>query len=157
MPTRGETWQARRAVIEEILAGEEVHNQLELVARLTGRGFVVTQSSVSRDLHEIGALRVGGRYVLPDALSGGRRPPSELAEAASYVRGVVPAGPYLLVVKTPPGIAPLVALSLDHAGWPEVAGTVAGDDTFFVATAGRRQQANVEARLASLVREAVHA
>ena len=66
------------------------------------------------------------------------------------------AGPHLLVVKTPPGIAPLVALDLDRENWPEVVGTVAGDDTFFVATAGRRQQARVEARLGALAKAERH-
>ena len=50
-----------------------------------------------------------------------------------------------------------MALALDRASWPEVVGTVAGDDTFFVATAGRRQQARVEAKLAALAKEAIHA
>jgi transcriptional regulator of arginine metabolism len=157
MPIRGEGWQQRRAVIEEILRREEIHNQLELVARLTERGLVVTQSSVSRDLHEIGAIRVEGRYVPPDVLGGGERHPAELADVAGFVQGMAAAGPYLLVVKTPPGIAPLVALAIDRAAWPEVAGTVAGDDTFFVATAGRRQQARVEAKLGALVKGATHA
>ena len=157
MPIRGEGWQQRRAVIEEILRREAIHNQLELVARLTERGLAVTQSSVSRDLHEIGAVRVEGRYLPPDALGAGEPHPAELVDVAGFVQGMAAAGPYLLVVKTPPGIAPLVALAIDRAAWPEVAGTVAGDDTFFVATAGRRQQARVEARLAGLVKGAVHA
>jgi transcriptional regulator of arginine metabolism len=157
MPIRGEGWQQRRAVIEEILRREAIHNQLELVARLTERGLAVTQSSVSRDLHEIGAVRVEGRYLPPDALGAGEPHAAELADVAGFVQGMAAAGPYLLVVKTPPGIAPLVALAIDRAAWPEVAGTVAGDDTFFVATAGRRQQARVEARLAGLVKGAVHA
>ncbi len=156
MPTKTENWQQRRAVIEDILRTERVRNQLELVARLTERGFAVTQSSVSRDLQEIGALRVGGRYLAPAALGAERAPGTWLAEVASYVVSVAHAGPYLLVVKTPAGIAPLVALDLDRENWPEVVGTVAGDDTFFVATAGRRQQARVEARLGALAKEERH-
>ncbi len=157
MPSKVESWQQRRAVIEELLHHEEVHSQADLVDLLTGRGFAVTQSSVSRDLQEIGAVRVNGRYVAGDVLAAAAPAASDLGEAAAFVAGLVAAGPYLLVVKTPPGIAPLVALALDRAAWPEVAGTVAGDDTFFVATAGRRQQAHVEARLAALVKEAAHA
>ena len=157
MPGKMESWQQRRAAIEELLRHEEVHSQAELVELLTERGFSVTQSSASRDLQEIGAVRVNGRYVTGDALGGTAPSPSELEEAVAFVKGVAAAGPYLLVVKTPPGIAALVALALDRAGWPEVVGTVAGDDTFIVATAGRRQQARVEAKLAALVREAAHA
>jgi transcriptional regulator of arginine metabolism len=157
MPTKSESWQSRRAVIEEILRTERIRNQLELVARLSERGFAVTQSSVSRDLQRIGALRVGGRYLVPDALGAEQTPGSALAEVAGYVVSVTAAGPYLLVVKTPPGIAPLVALDLDREAWPEVVGTVAGDDTFFIATAGRLQQARVTARLGALVRSQSHA
>ena len=152
MPMRSENWQHRRAVIEEILRTQRVGNQLQLVDRLRERGFAVTQSSVSRDLQEIGALRVSGRYLVPAALGANDAPGSELAEVAGYVVSVAAAGPHLLVVKTPPGIAALVALDLDREKWPEVVGTVAGDDTFFVATAGRNQQARVEARLGALVR-----
>ena len=157
MPTKSESWQQRRAVIEEILRAERIRNQLELVARLSEHGFAVTQSSVSRDLQRIGALRVGGRYLVPDALAAAQAPGEELADVASHVVSVAAAGPHLLVVKTPPGFAPLVALDLDREGWPEVVGTVAGDDTFFVATAGRIQQARVEARLGVLARGERHA
>ena len=157
MPVASDSWQQRRAVMEEILRREVIHSQLELVERLTAHGFTVTQSSVSRDLQELGAARVGGRYLVTDTLGGVPVRPSELAEVAGFVTRVKPAGPNLLVVKTPPGIAGLVALALDHAGWPEVVGTVAGDDTFLVATAGRRQQGRVEAKLATLAKGAAHA
>ncbi len=157
MPSRTESWQQRRAVIEEILRTEPIHSQVDLVERLTERGFSVTQSSVSRDLQEIGAVRVDGRYLTPDRLGAARPGAAELADVAGFVLGVAAAGPNLLVVRTPPGIAALVALALDHAGWPEVVGTVAGDDTFLVATAGRRQQARVEAKLGALTKGAVRA
>ena len=157
MPSKTESWQQRRAALEDLLHHEEVRSQAELVELLTERGFSVTQSSVSRDLQEIGAVRVDGRYVSGAALTGAAPPPAELEEAAAFVKSVAAAGPNILVVKTPPGIAALVAIALDRAGWPEVVGTVAGDDTFIVATAGRRPQARVEAKLAALVREAVHA
>ncbi len=157
MPNRVESWQKRQAVIEELLHHQEVHSQAELVGLLTARGFSVTQSSVSRDLQEIGAVRVNGRYLAGDALGATAPAAPELAEAVAFVKGVAAAGPYLLVVKTPPGIAALVALAIDRAAWPEVVGTLAGDDTFFTATAGRRQQARVEAKLAALAKEAIHA
>ena len=95
--------------------------------------------------------------VMAAALGAEQAPGSALAEVASYVVSVAAAGPHLLVVKTPPGIAPLVALDLDREEWPEVVGTVAGDDTFFVATAGRIQQARIEARLGALTRGERHA
>ncbi len=152
MPSRAESWQQRRSVIEEILRSEAIHNQTDLVERLTARGFAVTQSSVSRDLQEIGAVRVEGRYVPPDQLRGERPAGARLAEVAGFVLSIAPAGPNLLVGKTAPGVAAVVALALDRAEWPEVVGTIAGDDTFLIALAGRRQQARVEAKLAALTK-----
>ena len=157
MPSRSESWQQRRAVIEEILHSEAIHSQTDLVERLTARGLAVTQSSVSRDLQEIGAVRVEGRYMTPDQLRGERPAGAQLAEVAGFVLSVTAAGPNLLVGKTPPGIAALVALALDRAAWPEVVGTVAGDDTLLIAVAGRRQQARVEAKLAALTKGAARA
>jgi transcriptional regulator of arginine metabolism len=157
MPSRSESWQQRRAVIEEILHSDAIHSQTDLVERLTARGFAVTQSSVSRDLQELGAVRVEGRYMAPDQFRGERPAGAGLGEIAGFVLGVAAAGPYTLVGKTAPGMASVVALALDRAGWSEIVGTVAGDDTFFIAVAGRRQQARVEAKLAALVKGAVHA
>jgi transcriptional regulator of arginine metabolism len=157
MPRSGERWRARREAIEKILAHEVVHQQAELVARLRRKGFAVTQSSVSRDLQEIGAARVDGRYVPATALTGESWRSKRLSEVAPFVLSWTAAGPHLLVVKTPPGLASSVALALDQAGWRETVGTVAGDDTFFVATAGRRQQARIEGRLAAFRHGGAHA
>ncbi len=150
MPRAVESWRRRRAVIGRVLLEQVVHNQDELRRRLLRLGFRVTQASVSRDLAEMGVAKVDGRYVPARVLAAGARRATALREVASFVAGCAVAGPHLLVVKTPPGLAPSVALALDDAGWPEVVGTLAGDDTLFVATAGRRQQARVEARLGAL-------
>jgi len=146
----------RREAIEKILGREVVHHQADLVKRLRARGFRVTQSSVSRDLQELGAARVAGRYLPAAALLGEAWHSAGLAEVAGFLTSWAAAGPHLLVVRTPPGLASSVALALDQAGWKETVGTVAGDDTFFVATFGRRQQARVEARLARLKRGVTH-
>ncbi|MFI5165887.1 MAG: arginine repressor [Thermoanaerobaculales bacterium] len=157
MPRKGEGWRMRREAIEEILGQETIHQQSDLVERLALRGFAVTQSSVSRDLQEIGAARVDGRYLPAAALAGKSWHGTRLAEIAAFLLSWVATGPHLLVVKTPPGLASSAALALDQAGWLEVIGTVAGDDTFFVATAGRRQQARLEAHLAQIRKEVMHA
>jgi len=156
MPKSGEEWRVRREAIERILKREVVHHQADLVKRLRARGFRVTQSSVSRDLQEIGAARVAGRYLPAASLAGDAWHTTRLAEVAGFLLSWTAAGSHLLVVKTPPGLASSVALALDQAGWPETVGTVAGDDTFFIATAGRRQQARIEARLTSFKRESPH-
>lgn len=144
--------QERRKAIGEILRRSVIRSQADLVARLAERGFSVTQSSVSRDLQRLGATRINGRYHTFDALMSGGAHACKLEEVAGYIDRVARAGPHLLVVQTPPGIASHVALSLDRENWPEVTGTVAGDDTFFIALPGRRQQARVEARLKRLMR-----
>lgn len=159
MADRAENGRERRAAILEILRAEEIHNQLELLRRLRRRGFRVTQPSVSRDLQEIGVAKLEGRYLPSDALAGDRaaRVDARLSELAAFVSKVAAAGPYLVVVRTAPGTASPVGLAIDDADWPEVVGTVAGDDTLFIATAGRRHQVRLCARLNVLVREASHA
>ncbi|HUC44253.1 MAG TPA: hypothetical protein VMR65_09455 [Candidatus Sulfotelmatobacter sp.] len=147
----------RRKALEEILRRTPVANQEDLRRQLRMRGFRVTQASVSRDLHELGAAKIEGRYLPARMLRAGAPIATGLAEVSAFLTGIATAGPNLLVVKTPPGLATSVALALDVSAWPEVVGTVAGDDTFFIATAGRRQQARVEARLAGLRGKAAHA
>ena len=158
MPTSAETWEKRQAAIRELIAREAIGSQARLVERLARRGFEVTQSSVSRDLQEMGIVKAAGRYVTADLVAAPKAAPGAakdalLAEAKASIRKVAPAGPYLLVVSTPAGLASSVAVAIDQAGWAEVVGTVAGDDTVFLATAGRRAQAGVQLRLERLTRE----
>lgn len=151
MPVKDERWVQRQAAILSLLGQREIRRQEDLLAVLREEGFLVTQSSVSRDLAELGAVKVEGRYVLPPtgvATTG----QSEIAEAAAVIRGMRAAGPNLLVVLTPAGLAQRVGLVLDRVGWPEVVGTIAGDDTVFVATAGRRPQEQVVKRLLDAAR-----
>ena len=139
--TRGE----RAAIILRILAEQEIHTQGELVSELHGRGFDVTQATVSRDIRRLGVVKlpsVNGvpRYVAPEEalISAGR---SEAADerareqlAASFRDSVLDmdSGDALLAVRTPPGLANAVAITIDRARLPEVVATVAGDDTIFV-------------------------
>lgn len=150
MPARGDTG-ARREAIARLLRAHPVRSQGELQRLLREQGFAVAQSSLSRDLAELGAVRAGGRYLLPEEVAAAPHTP-RLREVAPFILEVAAAGPYLLLVKTPAGLAASVALALDEARWPEVVGTVAGDDTFLVATAGRRHQARVAAGLEALRR-----
>ena len=147
----------RRHAVEEILRREPIRNQEDLRRKLRTRGFRVTQASVSRDLQELGAAKVEGRYVTAGMLGTGAPASTRLEEVSGFLVGTAAAGPHLLVVKTPPGLAPSIALALDGSEWPEVVGTVAGDDTVFIATSGRRQQARIEARLAEMRGRTAHA
>jgi transcriptional regulator of arginine metabolism len=73
------------------------------------------------------------------------------------MHSVEPAGPNLVVLKTPPGAASQVAIAIDGEAWQEVVGTIAGDDTVFIATRGRSQQARLETLLKQVMGEVIHA
>jgi transcriptional regulator of arginine metabolism len=127
----------RQKAIAEIIRGGAIGSQDEVTSRLSGLGFAVTQATVSRDLDQIGAVKVkrGGvlGYALPDQISGSDWAAARLEHILSeWVQSVEAAG-NLIVVKTPPGSAHLVALALDQSDLPEIAGTVSGDDTLFLA------------------------
>lgn len=140
--------ETRQQAILEILPSERVTSQLELVDLLRRRGISATQSSVSRDLRELGVAWIGGRYALPAERE--ERDPG-LADFARFLRGMKPAGPHLTVIFTAVGTAQSVGLAIDRAGWPEVVGTMAGDDTVFAATASARDQKRLIQRLDSFL------
>ncbi len=140
----------RRNAIVRILRGGVVRRQSDLAQLLRRDGFEVTQSSVSRDLRELGVLKASGRYLLPpDEIS---RANGDFGALAQFVRSVRPAGSSLTVIKTSIGAASSVAVALDKAEWPEVVGTISGDDTIFIATLDTRAQRRVIERLNSLFR-----
>lgn len=127
----------RQRLIGDWLRDEAVASQEELVARLSNAGITATQATVSRDLDDLGAVRQrrdgAMRYVLPAA--GAARPEAMLDRLlADWVTDIIEAEA-LVVVKTPPGSANLVANGIDAAGLDGVAGTIAGDDTIFIALA----------------------
>jgi transcriptional regulator of arginine metabolism len=134
----------RREAIRRLLLQEPAETQGYLVARLVAEGFSATQSSVSRDLHELGAIRTNRGYELPAGGDDGER---ALAAVANLLRSIHPAGPNLLVVKTAIGAAQRVALAFDRCNWPEVVGNIGGDDTVFVATASGVAQKNLMTRI----------
>ena len=126
----------RQRMIADWLREHRVGSQEELVARLSLAGIAATQATVSRDLLELGAVKLKRdgtiRYVLPDQVDAGHAAGKLDRLLAEWVDWIIPAG-NMLVLKTPPGSANLVANALDAAGLEEVAGTIAGDDTIFVA------------------------
>jgi transcriptional regulator of arginine metabolism len=127
----------RQKAIAELIRGAPLASQEEVTGRLREIGFAVTQATVSRDLDQMGAVKVKRSgvmsYALPDQLGDSDWAASRLARLVSdWVQSVEAAG-NLLVLRTPPGSAHLVGLALDQARLPEVAGTISGDDTLFVA------------------------
>lgn len=130
----------RQHRVSQILQKQDITSQAELVKALEDQGVEATQVTVSRDLEELGAVKVrrpGGAlvYALPEAQ--GDRPSAEthLRRVLSEWVADITSSANLVLVRTPPGCAHVVASALDRAGLPEVAGTVAGDDTVLVVAA----------------------
>ena len=134
----------RQNAIRELLSERVVETQQALVNELSARGLTVTQSSVSRDLKELGAVKTAAGYELPD---GNRDGDAEVAAVATLIRNVKAAGTNLLVINTAIGAAQRVALALDRSGWPEIVGNIGGDDTVFVATASATGQKHLVSRI----------
>jgi len=138
---------ARRSTLAKIIREQEVGRQTELVAILRKRGHVATQSSVSRDLRELGVAKIGDRYVLPETAAS---PKNDFSALRQFVSARLTAGTNLTVLKTTVGSAQSVAVAIDTARWPEVIGTISGDDTIFIATSGSRAQRKLADRLLAL-------
>ena len=138
---------ARRSMLAKIIREQAVGRQTELVAMLRKEGYVATQSSVSRDLRELGVAKMGDRYVLTET---GAAPKGDFSALKQFVGARLTAGTNLTVLKTTVGSAQSVAVAIDTARWPEVIGTISGDDTIFIATAGAREQRKLADRLLAL-------
>ena len=148
MPADVEQRDARQRTLRLLLERRRIGTQSELVQALIDQGHPATQSSVSRDLSELGAIKIDGAYRLPPPIADDTDEVQRTTFA--LLLGHAPAGDNLLVVRTPPGAAQIVAAAIDALELTDLVGTLAGDDTLFLATAGRSQQRRVAATLDSL-------
>jgi transcriptional regulator of arginine metabolism len=135
---------ARHDRIDALIAARPFRSQAELARALEDTGFPVTQATLSRDLDELGAVKLrtadGGApaYVIPEdgsplaARSVDDQPPHRLARLLAELLVSAEASANLVVLRTPPGASNFLASALDRAGLPQVLGTVAGDDTILV-------------------------
>lgn len=131
----------RHNKIKEIISSRRVANQSEIVAALRKEGFRVTQASISRDLPEIGVKKSNGFYAVE----------SEVPVVGNFgVYSAVPAGENLIVIKCGIGLAPAAALLIDKVHIDGVAGTIAGDDTIFVAVNKRTSGSRIAAKIKEL-------
>jgi transcriptional regulator of arginine metabolism len=150
---------ARQARIGAILTGQSVRSQAELAALLAAEGVQVTQATLSRDLVELGAVRVRGGdgalvYAIPS--EGGERVPrsgvaqeildARLTKLCADLLVTAEASGNLVVLRTPPGAANFLALAIDHSVMPSVLGTIAGDDTVLLVTRDPQGGTEVAAR-----------
>jgi transcriptional regulator of arginine metabolism len=135
----------RQKAILELVKSRPIHTQEELVEALRRLDHPVTQATVSRDIRELGLSREpgpeGSRYAVRTSV--GVRVGHVLRDFVLSVDAVQ----FMAVVHTPPGTANLVAFAIDQAQWPEVVGTVAGDDTVLVVAGDARARRLVQRRL----------
>jgi transcriptional regulator of arginine metabolism len=140
--TREDRKSARQSAILEAVTHDEVATQNDLVKALKKRGIEATQVSISRDIAELGLVKVAGAY-RPAPADGGALDPE--LPLRTFVRRVVAAGPNLTVVRCDAGTAPRVGLALDGLTVTGLVGTLAGDDTVFVASdSGATQKKLIE-------------
>lgn len=124
----------------ELVATHKLHTQEEVCAALTEEGWPVTQSSVSRDIATLKLSKEGGIYVRRSPTRDTGKSHSLFAVLGESILDSAVAGDALVVLHTPPGEASRVGSALDRLAYPEVVGTIAGDDTVFVAVRDRAAQ-----------------
>jgi transcriptional regulator of arginine metabolism len=141
----------RQRAMADLIRSAPIASQEELADRLSALGFAVTQATISRDLEQIGAVKVRragqSSYSLPDQLQAAAGP-----QVASVLRDFarsIQTAANLVVIKTPPGSAHLVGVALDQSDVSEIVGTICGDDTIFVACASGAKAAELASRLSS--------
>jgi transcriptional regulator of arginine metabolism len=121
----------RQETIRDLIRANDIASQSELAMLLTDKGFQVTQSSVSRDLVEIGVIKVKGFYALPEIQTENQR---------YGLLSLDTAGENLIVGKCEAGLASAVTVKIDGAKMSEIVGTIAGDDTIFIAVKSQKTQ-----------------
>ena len=145
----------RQHRIAKLLEEQAVTSQPELVRLLAADGVTATQATVSRDLEDLGAVKVrvsGGEtvYAIPELARDRVAPEDHLRRVLGDWVVEVAASGNLVVLRTPPGSAHVVGSALDRAGLPEILGTVAGDDTVLVVAAEQAGGTKLVKRLALL-------
>ncbi|HXG05327.1 MAG TPA: arginine repressor [Candidatus Binatia bacterium] len=136
--------QRRRELVRQLVATGRIGSQADLVRELESQGIRVTQATVSRDLAALGVVRgagvAGRRYLLPDDVMerGDPQAPDRLRRLLADLPLAIDEAPPLLVLRTAPGAAHAIASAIDLSFLPGVVGTVAGDDTIFIACRTRR-------------------
>ena len=148
--------QLRQQQIRQLVGARPIRTQHELAAALRERGFRVTQATVSRDVGELGLRKVTRdgvpAYAVPDSAPLPDRATDErLRQLLTHLPVQIEPAGLLLVVRAVPGSAHAIAAALDRVAWPEVVGSVAGDDTVFIAVADEAALERIVRRLERLI------
>jgi transcriptional regulator of arginine metabolism len=141
----------RRTQILDLLRSERAATQQDLRRKLARRGIHVTQATVSRDIEELGLVKTRMGYRQPEPVEAVAAPQPTLEVVLKEFLTDARQAANLVVLKTRPGNAHSVAVALDAEPWEEVIGTIAGDDTIFVATSDARHAAEIRKRIRALV------
>lgn len=141
----------RHLKILELVATRPLRTQDELAEALSREGWDVTQSSVSRDIAALHLVKSDGIYQRPAAARVKELNDPNQRRIAESLLSIEAAGDAMLVLHTPPGEAQRVGSAIDLLAWPEVVGTIGGDDTIFVATRGGSAQSRVVTQLRGLL------
>jgi transcriptional regulator of arginine metabolism len=141
----------RRTQILDLLRTEPVGTQDELRRKLARRGIHVTQATVSRDIEELALVKTREGYRPAEAAERPAPPQPTLSIILKEFLTDTRQAANLVILKTHPGNAHTVAAALDGEPWEEVVGTIAGDDTIFVATSSARQAVRIRKKILALV------
>lgn len=133
----------RQTALLKLIRKRRLKSQEEIVRTLNSRGFSATQTSVSRDLRELGVVKAGGRYALPSEAGPADSTSVIDGHTNELIVSAEPIGANLVVVRTVIGAANTVAVGLDRLDSPDIVGTIAGDDTIFVAARSRISQGRI--------------
>jgi transcriptional regulator of arginine metabolism len=142
----------RQGQILKLIQARSLHTQQELARALRGMGIAATQVTLSRDIRDLGLIKTQQGYAKEAGAAKGDPADAHLADVAREFLQDVRVAQNLVVLRTPPAHANAVAAALDRADWPEVAGTVAGDDPVLVVAATSKAAGLLRRRLLELVK-----
>jgi transcriptional regulator of arginine metabolism len=137
----------RHKAILDIIRSGEITSQEELMVGLKARQIEVSQSTLSRDIQELRLAKTGGVYAVVDAEPTTRPSEESLRRIIREFLVDIAVARNIVVVKTGPGHASTVSQAIDEAGWPEAIGTIAGENTVFIAARSERESQKLERRI----------
>ena len=143
----------RQGQILNLIRNQRIHTQEEFSLALKKLGMDVTQVTLSRDMRELGLVKTPQGYQeAQQAAAAGERQAGALARVIEELVRDVQAAQNIVIIRTDPGNAQPVAFALDNAAWPEIAGTIAGDDTVLAVASDSKQALKAKEKLLALLR-----